>query len=66
MKLRDLMQELQKHDPELEVDVWVSWASDTACSDEGEDVEVSVKEGRLVLRGWMSDCATELEFEPEG
>lgn len=28
--------------------------------------KTTVKEGRLVLRGWMSDCATELEFEPEG
>lgn len=41
----------------------VGWAKDTATSDEGEAVDVRVEDGTVTLRGWMSGCGTELEFE---
>jgi hypothetical protein len=80
MKVRELIAELQKQNPEAEVLVQVGWSDDTlalqgtagrilcerATSDKGEPVEVKTdSDDVVVLSGWTSNCKGDLEFVEE-
>ncbi len=58
----DLIDALSRFDRSLPLSVGVGWAGDTAVSDPGE-VLVSEKDGIVSVRGWLSNCDTELEIE---
>jgi hypothetical protein len=61
--VRELIAELQKLDQDAPLRSHVRWAVDSAYSDEGGEIGVTLDEGSVVLSGWMSDCSTELQFE---
>ena len=66
MKIKDLIAELAKQDPEADVVAAVGWAADTAISDLADCLQVNVDGAGLVeVCGWLSNCGTELVIEPE-
>jgi hypothetical protein len=65
MKVRELVEALQKQDQEAEVIAAVGWAADTAYSDDDEPLAINIVHGRVVVEGWLSNCGTELEIEEE-
>ena len=64
MKVKDLIEKLQKMDPEKPIRVHVGWSHDTAMSDEGEET-VDEKDDAVHIGGWLSNCGTCLEIEDE-
>lgn len=64
MTVAELIAELLKLPQDAQVRASVGWAADTAISDEGEPVEALVQpDGSVRIRGWLSNCGTELEIE---
>lgn len=64
MTVAELIAELLKLPQDAQVRASVGWAADTAISDEGEPVEALIQpDGCVQVRGWLSNCGTELEIE---
>jgi hypothetical protein len=63
MNTDELIAKLKAADPTGKATVIpaVGWAADTAYADDGEDVQVELREGRVIIEGWLSNCGTELE-----
>lgn len=65
MTVADLVAELQKLPGNAQVGVAVGWAADTAHSEDEAGLIVRQSGERIVIEGWLSNCATNLEFEEE-
>lgn len=63
MRVRDLIAALSALPQDALVASEVAWAGDVAISDPGDYLLTRVTDaGVVVVRGWMTGCATELEI----
>jgi hypothetical protein len=65
MKVREAVALLLQQDQDATLVVAVGWAADTAYSDDGDALTTHVRDGRVILEGWLSNCGTELEIQDE-
>ena len=63
MLVSDFISILSTQPQDLEVKVVVGWSADSAESDDDSELKVDNDDGVIMIRGWLSGCDTELEFE---
>ena len=64
-KVKDLRAALDRLDPEAPLAASVGWAADTATSDGDNCLWLDDADGTVTIRGFMSNCNTDLDFEED-